>query len=169
MSVMRGSVFDISVLSASGDADEDGLLDGWEQYGFNADDDETIDVNLPAFGANPRRKDVFVEVDCLVAPTHSHCPGAAAMGNAILAFVKAPVANLDGTTGVQLHVDTGPLFGAGTIFPISGSGGVKGTVRQTSAEAGSQIAEAGNEIIEAFNNPKGSGTKFAHPAGGLFR
>ena len=26
---------------------------------------------------------------------------------------------------------------------------------------GKQIAEAGNEIIEAFNNPKGSATKFA--------
>ena len=58
--------FDISVVSASGDADNDGLLDSWEQNGFNADGNGTIDVKL-AFGANPRRKDVFVEVDCLVA------------------------------------------------------------------------------------------------------
>ena len=41
---------------------ETGLLDSWEQNGFNADGNGTIDVNLPAFGANPRRKDIFVEV-----------------------------------------------------------------------------------------------------------
>ena len=152
--------FDISVLSATGDADEDGLLDSWELNGFNADTDTTIDVNLPALGAHPLRKDVFVEVDCLVAGNHSHCPGTAAMSNAILAFANAPVANPDGTTGVQLHVDTGPLFGAGTIFPVSGSGGVKGTVGDFGG-GGQQIAEAGNEIIEAFNGPKGSGTEFA--------
>ncbi len=140
--------FDISVLSATGDADEDGLLDSWELNGFNADTDTTIDVNLPALGAHPLRKDVFVEVDCLVAGNHSHCPGTAAMSNAILAFANAPVANPDGTTGVQLHVDTGPLFGAGTIFPVSGSGGVKGTVGDFGG-GGQQIAEAGNEIIEA--------------------
>lgn len=152
--------FDISVLSASGDADEDGLLDSWEQNGFNADGDGTIDVNLPAFGAHPRRKDVFVEVDCLVAANHSHCPGAATMDNAVRAFVNAPVANLDGTTGVQLHVDTGPLLGAGTIYRISRPGGVTGTVGDFGG-GGQQIAEAGNEIIDSFSKPRGGVTKFA--------
>ena len=62
--------FDISL----GDEDGDGLLDGWELSGFDANGDGSIDVNLPALGANPQRKDIFVEVDCLVAATHSHCP-----------------------------------------------------------------------------------------------
>jgi uncharacterized repeat protein (TIGR01451 family) len=151
--------FDISVLSASGDADEDGLLDSWEQNGFNADGDGTIDVNLPAFGANPRRKDVFVEVDCLVATNHSHCPRPDAISDAVQSFANAPVANLDGTTGVQLHVDVGSLFGAG-VTSVPGTRGVAGTYGNFGG-GGTQIAEAGNEIIESFNSPKGSATKFA--------
>jgi uncharacterized repeat protein (TIGR01451 family) len=151
--------FDISVLSASGDADGDGLLDSWEQNGFNADGDGTIDVNLPAFGANPWRKDVFVEVDCLVAATHSHCPQKDAISDAVRSFANAPVANPDGTTGVQLHVDVGSLFGEG-IISVPGTGGVTGTYGNFGG-GGDQIAEAGNEIIESFNSPKGSATKFA--------
>jgi uncharacterized repeat protein (TIGR01451 family) len=151
--------FDISVVSASGDADEDGLLDSWEQNGFNADGDGTIDVNLPAFGANPRRKDVFVEVDCLVATNHSHCPQKDAISDAVRSFANAPVANLDGTKGVQLHVDVGTLFGAGTIS-VPGTSGVTGTYGNFGG-GGTQIAEAGNEIIESFSSPKGNGKKFA--------
>lgn len=151
--------FDISVLSASGDADGDGLLDSWEQNGFNPDGDDTIDVNLPAFGANPQRKDIFVEVDCLVAADHSHCPRQDAVVDTIQSFANAPVVNPDGTTGVQLHVDIGPLFGAGA-FSVPGTGGVVGTYGNFGG-GGDQIPEAGNEIIESFASPKGNGTEFA--------
>jgi hypothetical protein len=56
------------------DSDGDGLLNSWEENGVDVDGDGTVDITLPSIGANPLRKDIFVEVDCLVAATHSHCP-----------------------------------------------------------------------------------------------
>ncbi len=143
--------FDISVFSATGDADGDGLLDSWEQNGFNPDGDGTIDVDLPAFGANPLRKDVFVEVDCLVATNHSHCPRQDAIAKVVQSYANAPVSNPDGTTGVQLHVDIGSLFGAGTRVSVPGTRGVTGSYGDFGG-GGDQIAEAGNEIIDSFNS-----------------
>jgi uncharacterized repeat protein (TIGR01451 family) len=170
--------FDISVLSSSGDADGDGLLDSWEASGFSAQDgDSTIDVDLPAMGADPFRKDVFVEVDCLVddingngvlePADHAHCPQQNAFANVVQAFANAPatVSNPDGTTGVQLHVDVGSLYGAGVIISVPGTGGVSGTYGDLDVGdligGGDQIPEAGNEIIESFASPKGNGTPFA--------
>ncbi len=149
--------FDVTTFSTSGDADGDGLLDGWEINGFNGDGDSSIDVDLPGFGANPSRKDVFVEIDCLVSDgntdgdladlvDHSHCPRQNAMTDVVQGFANAPVGNVDGTTGIQLHLDTGTLYGAGLI-PVAGTGGVAGNVGDMSG-GGSQIAEAGNTIID---------------------
>src|SRR4029453_5184850 len=45
------------------DSDGDGLLDSWEINGLDADRDGMIDVKLPAMGANPNHKDLFVELD----------------------------------------------------------------------------------------------------------
>ena len=110
-----GICFDVNTVSAGGDLDGDGVQDSWEQKGVNLDGDEDIDIDLPAMGGNPFRKDIYVEVDCLEAINHSHCPMIGAIDDAVLAFARAPVANLDGTTGVQLHVDVGYLFGQFTI------------------------------------------------------
>lgn len=62
----RGKVFfDISTLSSNGDADGDGLLDGWERRGIDDNGDGAVDLNLPALGANPLHKDLFVEADAM--------------------------------------------------------------------------------------------------------
>ncbi|TCO46329.1 hypothetical protein EV646_107354 [Kribbella antiqua] len=45
------------------DTDGDSLPDTWETSGYDANGDGTIDVNLPAMGANPTKKDLFVELD----------------------------------------------------------------------------------------------------------
>ncbi|MGH8938500.1 MAG: hypothetical protein ACRDV2_04040, partial [Actinomycetes bacterium] len=75
--------FDISVDGTNGDADGDFMLDGWENNGYNADGDSTIDVDLPLMGAHPGRRDLFLELDCLVdssvATGHTHCPVNAAV------------------------------------------------------------------------------------------
>lgn len=109
------------------DQDGDGLLDTWESIGLDADLDGQIDVDLPAMGANPRRKDVFVECDFMVfdvnadgdgtdAGEHTHEPLDAAVERFVTAFANAPVSNPDGSTGITAHVDTGQ-FGGGNRIP----------------------------------------------------
>ena len=97
--------FDISIRSTTGDLDSDGLLDGWETVGFDADNDGVIDINLPSMGARVDHKDIFLELDYEATrpPTRD---GIAAMK---AAFAAAPLPNPDGTSGIALHVDVGNL------------------------------------------------------------
>ncbi len=96
------------------DTDGDGLLDGWEICGYDADGDGKIDVNLPALGANPLRKDIFVEADYMVqygpcqagtCVAHSHRPKDEAIARIVQAFADAPVSVSGGLPGIALHVD----------------------------------------------------------------
>jgi hypothetical protein len=106
---------------AQEDADGDGLLDLWETQGLMVTvDGSDVFVDLPAMGADPLRKDIFVEIDYMVAPPgclpfvdycfsgHSHEPKPAAIEKVVAAFADAPVPNPDGSTGISLHVDHGP-------------------------------------------------------------
>jgi hypothetical protein len=105
----------IAVVRVQSDADGDGLWDDWEQSGIDTDGNGTVDLDLPALGADPQRKDIFLEVDfmqCAVAggdcaggDGHSHGPKAAAVQATVDAFANAPVSNPDGSTGIDLHVD----------------------------------------------------------------
>lgn len=100
------------------DTDGDGLLDDWEKNGIDVDGDGTIDLDLPAMGADPRHKDIFIEVDYMVDKGfcifgfchggHSHKPEADALGKVIQAFANAPVSSPDGRNGITLHIDAGP-------------------------------------------------------------
>ena len=102
----KGQIFfDISLASTSGDADGDGLLDGWETRGFDADGDGTIDVNLPAMGANPLHKDLYLELDYETGQS----PNRADIQAMKAAFRAAPLGNPDGTTGVNFWADMGNL------------------------------------------------------------
>src|SRR5262249_14670461 len=93
----------------------DGLWDDWEMFGIDTNGDGIIDLDLPSLGANPMHKDIFLEIDymdcalaggdCAQGDTHSHRPKAAAIAAVVQAFANAPVANPDGTTGINLHVD----------------------------------------------------------------
>jgi alpha-tubulin suppressor-like RCC1 family protein len=96
------------------DSDGDGLLDGWEICGYDADGNGTIDVNLPALGANPLRKDIFVEADYMVqygpcqsgtCVAHSHQPKDEAIALIVRAFADAPVSVAGGLPGIALHVE----------------------------------------------------------------
>lgn len=141
--------FKIAVLDS--DTDGDGLLDGWEIRGLDPDGNGVVDVDLPALGANPQRKDLFLEIDCLV----TQCPVKDAIGDVVQAFANGPVGNPDGTTGIQLHVDTGPLFGANQVFSVAGGGGVAGSYGDLGG-GGDQISVTGNEIVDwdgATGNP----------------
>jgi len=154
--------WDISIDSTSGDADEDGLLDGWERNGYNADGDATIDLDLPTIGTSPFKKDLLLELDCLVAAgNHTHCPAQAAVQDVVQGFANAPIINRDGSWGVQLHVDVGNIYGdafnvatavARTEVPVNnGAVGHLGNYGSTTS-----IPEAGNTIVDfdgAAGNP----------------
>lgn len=113
----------IAVIRVDLDSDGDSLWDDWEQLGIDTDGNGTIDLNLPALGANPRHKDVFVEIDfmdcavaggdCATGDTHSHRPKAAAIQEVVNAFARVPnalVNNPDGLPGITLHAEVGNSF-----------------------------------------------------------
>lgn len=169
-----------------------GLCDDYDMDGIrNNDEDETCmgagcgydpdptDPNNPtldlvAMGASSWVKDVFVEVDYLDAATHTHAPLEPAIREVVQAFANATVENVNylyGTSvwGIQLHVDTGPLFGVGRIVDVPrnedilpGAVGTYGDLRRlrdssTGGEVtplsnvdggGDEIPEAGNEVLD---------------------
>jgi hypothetical protein len=97
------------------DTDGDGLADHWERAsgGLDVDSDGTVDW-VPT-GANAFKKDLYVEydwMDCTV-PGGAACavgrklpskePRAASVAAFVAAFTNAPVANPDGSTGINMH------------------------------------------------------------------
>jgi uncharacterized delta-60 repeat protein len=87
------------------DSDGDSLLDIWETVGVDANGDGTIDLDLPALGAHPMRRDLFIEVDALAG----HAPMAGVIDAVIQAFASAPVTNADGSSGIRLHIQMDEL------------------------------------------------------------
>lgn len=93
---------------ATADRDGDGLLDCWETNGITVNGATLklcVDANRnglddPGECADPDVKDVFVEIDFM----QNHRPDPVAIDRVVRAFAAAPVANLDGTTGIRLHV-----------------------------------------------------------------
>jgi len=71
-------------------------------------------INLPAMGANPNHKDIFVQEDWMQGTdpsgaSHNQQLSSTAIQKVVTAFNNASqVTNLDGTTGIHLHVDAGP-------------------------------------------------------------
>jgi len=104
-----GQAFSIGV-KGTADTDGDKLLDGWEANGYDYNGDGVIDVNLPAMGANPLRKDLFVEMDYM---SDALLPAAADLNRIVNVFATAPQAkNPNGQTGIRLHLDAGAARGA---------------------------------------------------------
>jgi hypothetical protein len=94
------------------DADGDGLANCWElQGGIGSNGMGGFLVDLP--GANPQRKNLYLEVDFM----QFHRPNAAAIAAVVDSFRRAPVANPDGSMGVDLFVEIGaaPIAHANNI------------------------------------------------------
>lgn len=87
------------------DTDGDRLTDGDEMFGTISE------IDLPGMGANPLRKNLFMEVDwtedAVGGTTHIHRPPAAAVTALIAAFANSPVTNVCGGNGVALIIDYG--------------------------------------------------------------
>ncbi|MEM9364510.1 MAG: hypothetical protein AAGD07_00835 [Planctomycetota bacterium] len=89
------------------DSDGDGLLDAWETCGVDG-------LDLVALGANPHRKDVYVEVDRMVVPgriwsdfSETDYPSETTFVESVRSYAAAPVINPDRSTGIALHIDYG--------------------------------------------------------------
>lgn len=112
------------------DTDRDGILDGAEVLGFAG---TLFDNHLFAWGANPRRKDIFVEVDFedsfSANPFSLTTLGArqAWIQTIVSAFSSAAgdeVMNPDGSAGVAVHIDAGiNVPGFATSIGAWGGGG----------------------------------------------
>jgi hypothetical protein len=97
-----------ATIAAPADADGDGLLDAWETGGYDADNDGVVDVNLPAMGASPNHKDLFVETDYM----SGRLPTSGVYDRIVNVFATAPVSNPDGVSGIKIHLDAGGALGS---------------------------------------------------------
>lgn len=91
------------------DSDGDGLMDDWEEHGYDADGDGTIDVDLPALGALRYRADALIELDVMSGlanppiATNATTPGTVDQTRAM--FAAAPYINPIDDNGINLIVD----------------------------------------------------------------
>jgi hypothetical protein len=92
---------------AKKDTDGDGLEDGWEVFGsvpaFAGPAGNPVPIAIP--GANPLRKDIYVEVDWMRDAGHTHAFRRAGRDRVEDAFTRAPVNNPSGEFGVNIHID----------------------------------------------------------------
>ena len=88
------------------DTDLDGLSDLAEVFGV---DDPQAPLYLPSWGADPRHKDIFIEIDYRKPLSSRHFDGAAARAAQKLyaAGSAAELQNPSGQPGVRLHFDLG--------------------------------------------------------------
>ena len=96
------------------DTDGDGIDDGDETLGT------TSGLDLPALGASPVHKDIFLEIDWFDddegCGQHSHQFTAGGAAVAIELFARAPVDNPDRQLGINLHIDYGQDVGGDGLF-----------------------------------------------------
>jgi hypothetical protein len=81
------------------DTDDDGLSDDWETLGVPYVDGHGTVRRLTLPGADPLRRDVYVEVDVMSGAPFSQT----ALGAVRAAFAGSPGINPDGSTGIALH------------------------------------------------------------------
>lgn len=85
------------------DTDGDGIPDSWEIHGYDANRDGVIDVDYPRLGADPYRKDIFVEMDYMPGELATE----ADLDRITASFANLPLRNPNGTYGISIHLDAG--------------------------------------------------------------
>jgi hypothetical protein len=82
------------------DSDEDGIPDYWEENGVWVKGQY---LDLPAWGADPEHKDLFLHYDF----QQGYELESEVLESIREAFAEAPLRNPDGSTGVDLHIERG--------------------------------------------------------------
>jgi hypothetical protein len=123
------------------DSDGDGLLDIWESSTTTLYDPNGQPLpNLAAMGADPSKRDLFVEIGYMktdsdtdyggvIKPAHSHLPSPAALKLVGEAFAAAPPDPrvIGGTPGINVHFDVGPGYDPGNeAYPYIVRDGARG-------------------------------------------
>lgn len=133
-------------LPNNSDTDSDGLTDGDEVLGT------TAGLNLPAMGARPLRKTVLIEYDwfddAVGCAAHSHRVTPAIATQTAAAFAAMPVANPDGSSGIDFIQD----YGQGGLYT-----------------GGNLIADADGDIAVGVNGTEFGAYKAANFAANRFR
>ncbi|WBQ07958.1 hypothetical protein [Kribbella sp. CA-293567] len=128
----------LAAAPAATDTDGDSLPDAWETNGYDANGDGVVDVDLPALGASPTKKDLFVEMDYM----SGRLATTAAFDRIVQTFANAPVSNPDGSKGIRIHLDGGPA--AGAAYNLGGG-------NQVPYDSNLQPAEAQTDAIKKAN------------------
>ena len=97
--------------AATIDSDGDSLRDVWETAGYDAEGDGVKEVDLPALGADPYRRDLFVELD--IMDDVDNRPDTDKGGNPDSTvfdalrqmFASAPILNVGEAQGINLVID----------------------------------------------------------------
>lgn len=106
------------VVQPPGDRDGDGIRDDWEEGPIDINEDGVVDLDLAALGADPDRKDLFLEVDIQDITGLS----ITAMDHVILAFEYAPVPNPAGAPGITLHIMRSDVFSGPDVWALPSPG-----------------------------------------------
>jgi hypothetical protein len=165
----------VAILRIGGDTDGDGIPDDSERFGIDADNDgdvtdpgeQDLQNGIDQNGngtiesnerADPRHKDIFIEMDwmdcataggdCAAGDTHSHRPQAQAVTNLVQAFANHPsVNNPDGTNGINVHVDVSNVVPHQNVLNFNG-----GPLGCSSGTAGSGFGDFDTVKAANFNN-----------------
>lgn len=92
--------------SSTADSDGDGIPNSWEINGYDYDGDGQVDLDFPAWGANPNKKDLFVEMDYMPGLLASQSE----LDTIVRTFANYPVNNPDGSRGINIHLDAGDAY-----------------------------------------------------------
>lgn len=113
----KGQIFfSVSVPAFDGvDTDGDGLLDSWESHGLDIDQDGNIDLDLPALGADPNHKDLFVEVDGMTGLGPRALPGISDASNTSPIVITSSSHGVTTGTRVKVQGVTGNSAANGTF------------------------------------------------------
>ena len=119
---LQSEVRSLQLVNYNGDDDGDVLPNGWELHGYDAEGDGTIEVDLPALGANYRHKDIFVEMDYMerASAANGLAPNQNVINQITAIFANAPVSNPDGVDGINIHLELDDLVPYDESFAWNG-------------------------------------------------